>query len=228
MELGYNARAWSHDSILSYYDSHRLTTRDVYPSEWFFLKEKLRNDISVLDIGCAKGFMATVLSEQLRAFSYVGTDISSEMINAAKKKYPQHRFYTVENDDYSLLADEQFDLVMCVGVLSIHEMWRTTLARAWQRTKGSLIFDLRETHLASVEDKKIAYFNMDFDNPHAATHTVPYNIINAAEAQQYILSICSDAHKIKHYGYMHPVSELAISPFKQVMANVYCIERAPQ
>lgn len=222
-----NENAWSQESVLHYYDKNRLSTENVYPSEWFFLKSKLHDGISVLDVGCAKGFMANVLSENIEDFVYVGVDISQRMIDCAKEKFPQHRFFKVYENNYSILGNEKFDLVMCVGVLSIHESWRETLAVAWSHTKKNLIIDLRETHLKSIEDKNTAYFNMNFDmtNNAISNYTVPYNIINAAEAQKIILEICKEAINITHYGYLHPISKLAVSPINTVMTNVYCIER---
>lgn len=227
MDKDYNGSAWSHKSVLRYYDNNRRNTNDVYPSEWFFLKDKLHENMSVLDIGCAKGFMANVLEENIKNFSYYGVDISQSMIDYSKAKHPQHRFAKVSESDYSLLNNEQFDLVLCIGVLSIHETWRNTLSVAWSHTKKSLIIDLRETHYPSIEDKNISYFKMDFDNlnPEANVHTVPYNIINVSEAQRAIIDTCGSSAKVSHYGYLHPISSLAISPIKKVMANVYCIER---
>jgi cyclopropane fatty-acyl-phospholipid synthase-like methyltransferase len=62
MTSEYNASAWGHESILNFFDKKRLTTQHIYPSEWFFLKDKIADDMSLLDIGCAKGGMANVLA----------------------------------------------------------------------------------------------------------------------------------------------------------------------
>ncbi len=223
----YNAAAWEHSSILNFFDHQRTTTADIYPSEWFFIKDKLVEGLQVLDIGCAKGGMAAVISEHLRQFSYTGVDINQRMIAAARQRFPQHAFHQVNEFDYSPLNGQQFDLVLCLGILHLHEMWRHTIATAWAHTKQTLILDLRESHLPTIEDKKIAYFRMNFSDAQAdnASYQLPYNIINTGEALQLIHTICSDAKRIAHYGYTHPVSKLAVCPFTTVMANVYCIER---
>lgn len=227
----YNAKAWGHESILNFFDAHRLTTEHVYPSEWFFIQQKLRAGISVLDIGCAKGGFANILQEHLTSFSYVGVDINADMITAARQRHPKHQFHVIDNDnhhdDSDVLNSNRYDLVLCLGILHLHETWQRTLAYAWQHTQGCLIFDLRETHLATIEDKKIAYFKMDFDNgdePHSS-YTLPYNIINTGEALKTIYAICHNAAKITHFGYTQKISQLAISPIREVMANVYCIEK---
>ncbi|MES2218874.1 MAG: class I SAM-dependent methyltransferase [Pseudomonadota bacterium] len=227
MHSEYNANAWGHESILNFFDKKRLTTQHIYPSEWFFLKDKIKDDISLLDIGCAKGGMANVLAENLANFNYVGVDINEQMIDAAKQRYPQHIFYQITEEDYSVLQGKQYDLVLCLGILHLHESWRNTIKEAWRHTRKCLILDLRETHLASIEDKKQAYFKMDFDNISNPTsnYILPYNIINTAEALRTIHEVCEDAAHIAHYGYTQALSGLAVSPIKKIMANVYCIER---
>lgn len=225
MENIYSGNAWEHANVLQYYERNRLKTNDVYPSEWLFLKEKFSEGMNVLDIGCAKGFIANVLSENVRKFSYCGIDTSEKMISAARKKFPNHRFYKISENDYSVLKGEVFDLVVCVGVLSVHEAWRDTLSKAWSHTKGSLIVDLREITGPSIEDKSISYLSMNFEVNSNSSCTVPYNLINASEAQAIITSICSGASKISHFGYLHAVSNFVSSPIRKVMTNVYCCER---
>lgn len=222
-----NATAWGHTSILNFFDKQRLTTDHIYPSEWFFLKDKMRNGMSVLDIGCAKGGMANVLAENLATFAYVGVDINAQMIASAQERYPEHQFHQITATDYSVLQARTFDLVVCLGILHLHETWRKTLEEAWRHTGGALILDLRETHLETIEDKEIAYFTMDFDNVKqpSTDFVLPYNIINTGVALQTIHTICADAKRISYYGYTQPLSGLTVSPIASVMATVYCIER---
>lgn len=223
----YNAMAWGHESILNYFDKKRLTTDDIYPSEWFFIRQKMAEGIRVLDIGCAKGGLANVMTEHLQDFTYVGVDINEQMIAGAKKRYPNHEFHHVKENDFSVLGNQSFDLVICLGILHLHESWRNTIKTAWSHTKHHLILDLRETHLMSIENKDIAYFKMDFDNVSvpSSDYILPYNIINSAEALAAIMDLCPKSSKISHYGYTHTVSDLAVCPLQNIMANVYCIER---
>lgn len=223
----YHASAWGHESILNFFDANRMTTNHIYPSEWFFIQQKLREGMSILDIGCAKGGFANMLAEHLKQFSYVGIDINADMISAARKRHPQHQFHIIEDDDYRILNAKRFDLVLCLGILHLHETWRTTLAQAFRHTEETLIFDLRETHLPSIEDKNIAYFKMDFD--HAlkpqTQYTLPYNIINAGDALKTVYDTCRNAKKLAHFGYTQKISSLAVSPIPEVIANVYCLEK---
>lgn len=223
----YNAIAWGLPGVVKFFDTRRATTDEVYSSEWLFLKDRLIDGVSVLDVGCAQGGFATVLSEHLTDFSYTGLDINSEMITRARQRHPIHTFHHIKEGAFGLAPEEKFDLVLVLGILHLHENWRTTLARAWVHTEHSLIFDLRETDKQSVEDKTQSYFRMDFntiDQQHTAT-TLPYNIINSSEALSIVRKVCPDAEKLQRYGYQHPPSSSAMTPLSDILASVYCVER---
>ena len=87
-----NSAAWSQTKVVDFFDEHRTKTEDVYPSEWFFLKDRLKENMSVLDIGCAQGGMAGIIGEKLINFSYTGLDISEDMIKRAKLRQPTQTF----------------------------------------------------------------------------------------------------------------------------------------
>ena len=222
-----NAAAWGLPGVLEFFDNHRATTEEVYLSEWLFMKEMLVEGVSVLDVGCAQGGFATVLSEHLKDFSYTGLDINSEMIARARRRNPAHTFHHVEEGIFGLDSDDKFDLVLVLGILHLHENWRTTLAQAWAHTNGTLIFDLRETEKLSVEDKTQSYLKMDFhtaDQQHAVTN-LPYNLINSGDALSIVREICHDADKLQRYGYLHPPSSSAIIPVSDVLVSAYSVER---
>jgi len=227
MTDNHNAKAWGLPQVIDYFQTARSKTEMVYPSEWFFLKDLMKEGISVLDIGCAQGGFAGVLGEHINSFQYTGADINPEMITRAKEKHPGHTFHHIQEADFSPLGGDRFDLVLVLGILHLHEAWRDTLAGAWAHTSGHLLFDLRETPNPTIEDVERSCFRMDFhggDDQHHETR-LPYNIINSAEALKTVTDTCKDAHRTSHYGYLHPVSHVADCPYEQVMANSYCIER---
>ena len=220
-----NAESWNLPNVVSFFDTHRKTSSDVYPSERFFLEEKLKEDISVLDIGCAQGGFAAIISEKLNKFSYTGVDISKNMIDKAIEMYPQHQFYHVKEDDYSALIDG-YDMVLVLGILHLHETWRDTISVAWKHTKSVLILDLRETFEKTVENKKKSYFAMDINGSNGDyLDVLPYNLINASEAKETIVSICKGASKISHYGYTQNPSSTTVTTTNNIFANVYLIEK---
>lgn len=213
--------------MLKFFGAERRATQDVYPSEWLFLKDMLREGVSILDLGCAQGGFASIVAENIQAFSYTGVDISPAMIARAKKLHPQHEFLCVPEGNYSMLKARRFDVVLALGFLHLHLGWRDTLAAAWSYTAGSLLIDLRETHQATLEDPKASRFRMNFDgNDAAANHVfLPYIIVNTSEALETVSRICGGARSIARYGYLHPVSNLADSPIHQTMATTYRIDR---
>ncbi len=221
------ADAWNLPKVQEFFETARATTAQAYVSEWFFLEAKLKEGLSVLDIGCAQGGLASVLSEHLCDFSYTGVDVSDEMIARARQKHPRHTFHHVSEDDFSTLGDATFDLVVVLGILHLHETWRETLKAGWRHTGGCVITDTREYTGPTIEDKSVSWFKMDFgggDAEHEAMR-LPYIVLNSAEALRAVNEICDGAVKTSHYGYLHPVSDSAVSPVKEVMANVWCIER---
>ena len=227
IEATNNAAAWGLPKVLDYFATRRATTADVYPSEWLFLERHLAEGMSVLDIGCAQGGFAGILSEHLADFTYTGLDINAAMIARARQAHPAHEFLHIGEDDYSVLEERAFDLVLVLGILHLHETWRRTISAAWRHTGKCLIFDLRETHGATIEDKSKSYFKMDFNGADEADSnaTLPYNIINSGEARAAVIELCPGAHSLGHFGYLHPVSAAAVTPLADIMANTYCLEK---
>lgn len=222
-----NAAAWGMPGVLDFFARERSTTDGLYPSEWFFIKDCLKEGVSVLDIGCAQGGFAKVLGENLKRFTYTGVDVNPAMVAAARARHPNHRFLDVGESDYSALGAERFDLVLVLGILHLHESWRETLAAAWAHTNGALILDLRETDGESIENKARSYFRMNFNGAaadHAATR-LPYIVVNTAEALATVRGHCAGATRLARYGYMHPVSSSANCPLNEVMASAYRIDR---
>lgn len=221
------ADAWGLPGVLHFFDTARSTTGQVYASEWIFLKDRLREGMSVLDVGCAQGGFAGILAEHLKDFSYTGIDINAEMVARARERHPGQRFFHIPSGPWGELGDETFDQVLVLGILHLHFGWRDTIRRAWERTRGCLLLDLRETDGPTVEDEAQSYFRMDFgkdDERHAAT-IIPYILVNVGEALATIRRLCPDARKISQYGYLHPVSGSAVTPVAEALANVWCIER---
>ncbi|EME70521.1 Putative methyltransferase (methylase) [Paramagnetospirillum caucaseum] len=223
-----NADAWGLDGVLDFFDTERSNTGQVYASEWFFLKDRMREGMRVLDVGCAQGGFASVLAEHLKDFRYTGIDINPAMIERARARHPGHTFQTITEDaDWACLGDETFDLVLVLGILHLHEGWRRTIAQAWSHTAGCLLMDLRETEGPTIEDKARSYFRMDFggkDERYAST-TLPYVLINSAEALETVRRLTPGARRTSHYGYLHPASASASVPVDGVMTNVWCVER---
>jgi SAM-dependent methyltransferase len=218
---------WSAPGWVDFYENRRTKTEDIYPSEWFFMKDLLADGMSVLDVGCALGGLASVLSEHLEHFTYTGVDISEAMIARARQKHARHQFHVIGEADLSVLAEDRFDLVVCLGVLHLTRRWRELIAAAWARTEKTFLLDLRETSDASVEDETVSYYRVDALLETAAPARLPYNIINSAEALATLIGQCAGAVGLQHYGYLASVSSAAVTSTKQVLMDTYRIDKRP-
>jgi SAM-dependent methyltransferase len=197
-----NAAAWGLPGVLDFFAERRGTSASVYPSEWFFIKDRLKEGVTVLGIGCAQGGFAQVIAEHVKDFRYIGADVNSAMIARAKLRFPRHTFVEVRERDFSALGADTFDLVLVLGILHLHESWRETLRVAWARTRGALVFDLREWDGPTIADKERSYMTMDFntkDDSHHATR-LPYILLNAADALAEVRGICDGARRIGQHG----------------------------
>lgn len=222
-----NAEAWGLPRVLDFFEERRAATAEVYPSEWHFLEGRLREGVSVLDIGCAQGGFASIIGEHVGEFSYTGLDINAEMVRRARQRHPRHTFHHIPEGDYSVLGEARFDLVLVLGILHLHESWRDTIAAAWKHAGECLILDLRETDGPSIEDKSVSYMKMDFHGGGAdhARATLPYNILNGADALDIVTTLCAGAETIRRFGYSHAVSHAARTPLAEVVTNTYQIVR---
>lgn len=220
------ASVWNESGWVEYYSARRSTTQDIYPSEWMFLKDQLTEGVSVLDVGCAVGGLASVLSEHLTRFAYTGVDLSESMINTARQRHPGHSFHVIGEADLSVLANTRFDLVVCLGVLHLSRQWRELMSAAWARVERSFLFDLRETSGPTIEDETKSYYSVDTLLGTGAPARLPYNVINSAEALDTVMAVCSGATGLRHYGYLAGASAAAVTPAGAVMMNTYKIDRA--
>ena len=113
-----------------------------------------------------------------------------------------------------------------LGILHLHENWKETIKKAWQKTAGVLILDLRVISEDSIEDKEKSYFQMNFNGGDSGySQVLPYNLINSGEALSIVQYLCKGARKISFYGHSQLVSDSATCPIDNVFANVFCLER---
>ncbi len=110
-----NAESWNQPNVVSFFDNQRTTTSDVYPSEWFFLKDQLQEGMSILDIGCAKGFMLFDLLQVMPELNVFGIDISEYAINNAKEEVKE--YCRVANAIDLPFEDKSVDIILSITTL---------------------------------------------------------------------------------------------------------------
>jgi 2-polyprenyl-3-methyl-5-hydroxy-6-metoxy-1,4-benzoquinol methylase len=99
---------------------------------------------TVLDIGCHHGALASEFAPE----DYAGFDIDHDAIQAARRKSPNHRFYT------GRLPDERFETIAAVAVIEHVEDARASVA-AWLtclKEGGRLVLTTPHQRFAWVHD----------------------------------------------------------------------------
>lgn len=81
------------------------------------LSPLVKNDTSLLEIGCASGYYYEILSYLLnKKLNYTGVDYSEALINLAKEFYPKAHFITADGANIPLESNSK-DIVISAGVL---------------------------------------------------------------------------------------------------------------
>jgi ubiquinone/menaquinone biosynthesis C-methylase UbiE len=87
---------------------------------------KLTNKSSILDVGCAKGFMLYEFKKELPGATLKGIDISTYAIENAKKEVK--KYLNVANAKKLPFDDKSFDLVICIN--TVHNLNKNNVAKA--------------------------------------------------------------------------------------------------
>ena len=79
------------------------------------LNHRLRQGISVLDVGCGQGSYYEFLKDRGFNGAYEGVDITPKMIEIAKAKYPQVNFTLADFNE----IDKKYDWVIAVSTFNV-------------------------------------------------------------------------------------------------------------
>lgn len=128
-----------------------------------YLVESFATDASLLDLGCGAG---PVVYEMLqRGYNIVGIDYSMDMLNNAKR-----RLATDQRNEMPLIngngkelpfADESFDCVTCLGVISYVENYEDVIDEIYRVLKpnGTVIIAFRNKYNPLLNDPaKLIYY----------------------------------------------------------------------
>jgi hypothetical protein len=75
---------------------------------------------TLLEVGCAEGFLINELRRLLKVDFAVGLDISKHFLNFGKERYPAIQF--IQNDGFLPFKDKSFDLTICSDF--IEHVWQ--------------------------------------------------------------------------------------------------------
>ena len=220
--------SWSQENAVRYYSSHRNSVIDTYESERFFLSKYIRPGSSILDIGCATGGFIHVFQEYEPTISYTGVDISPEMITQARKLHPGVRFEATDGDRLPF-ADDSFSIVFISGALHMAPNWRDILSEAWRVTKDFFIFDVRLKEKPPViEDSTISYEKIAFNGAWDGKTIVPYIVVDVGSFIHEIDTLAPSPFARQFHGYFHPVSEMTVTPQREVCMTMCCLIKSKQ
>ena len=88
---------------------------DLYPSEKKFFIQKIKLSNSFIDIGCAAGNFIKIIAKYTNIKNYLGIDISENMIEEARLKFPNYNFK--QYDGKKIVYNIKSDLVYSFGTL---------------------------------------------------------------------------------------------------------------
>ncbi len=79
------------------------------------MMEEIESGSSVLDVGCGNGRLLRAFKD--KNVKYLGVDSSQELINIAKKEYPDQRFLKGNILELGQIPEHNFDYVVSIAVL---------------------------------------------------------------------------------------------------------------
>ena len=144
IKLKQHYKSWAND-----YDQDLIDWGYAYPSQLKKIMSqdiKLKKSSKILDAGCGTGLVADVLGD-IYFKNIVGLDYSLDMLKIAKDKKIYTRLIQESLNKKTSLRSNQFDVVLCTGVLTsghvgakaINELIRVT------KNKGYLILSIAES-----------------------------------------------------------------------------------
>ena len=125
-------------------DTNRISDLDIYLTrmqrsildKMFFMDKVFEPFRCILDFGCANGELIRAMQQMFPDYTYVGYDISAEMIEAARKHVPDAQFY----DNWDSI-DTPFAESLINISSTVHEVYsycsETDIEIFWNRVFGS-------------------------------------------------------------------------------------------
>ncbi|MBN1618430.1 class I SAM-dependent methyltransferase [Candidatus Dojkabacteria bacterium] len=108
-----------YSNIYDEFDSSRSTSWPGWKKFWPLLKFN-KAIVNILDIGCGNGRFIPFINNFDINYKYTGFDISSELLNLAKKRYVKNNIKFLVGDllkiNESEICDFHYDLITCFNV----------------------------------------------------------------------------------------------------------------
>ncbi len=146
-------RGWAKE-----YDNDIKDWGYAYPKQLRKIIEKqvkIPRKSKILDAGCGTGYVAETLKE-LKFTNIIGLDYSEDMLKIAKSKNIYRRLICQSLNKKTSLRSNQFDVILCTGVLTSGHVGPNAIKELIRLTKknGYLILSISETIFEKLGFKK--------------------------------------------------------------------------
>lgn len=152
---------WGSKSILKHIGDTRAKFNQLYKGEKYLISRFIKNNDSVLDIGCGQGGLYKILNKKFKKIKYTGIDFNKQMIDLAKSNFSNGKFYWFTKKDYHRFFKKKFDVVIIFGILHLNPNWDRILLNASKVSKRVVIFDHRVE--LKTNNKKNLFLDLDFE-----------------------------------------------------------------
>lgn len=100
----------------------------------------------ILDVGCGLGDFAGWLAQNNIRTDYTGLDLTPELVEQARKNYPELKFVQGSILDESMLAGQEFDFVFASGIFATYQiganLWQEdAVAKMWGMATEGVAFN---------------------------------------------------------------------------------------
>ena len=141
-----------------------------------------------------------------------------------KKKYEDKLFLHYNGCNYINKIKNKYDVVIVFGILHLNKDWKDILINAYKISKKFLIFDLRETHLNTIQSIKKSYMDMSFSSKNSIykKNKLPYNIVNLSETRKFMEKYFKN-NQIYCFSKKNTMTKAASLKNKTLLMNTYCV-----
>lgn len=195
---------------------------DLYPSEKKFFIQKIKLSNSFIDIGCAAGNFIKIIAKYTNIKNYLGIDISENMIEEARLKFPNYNFK--QYDGKKIVYNIKSDLVYSFGTLQYCNNYKDIITQMISASKKFVIFDLRFSLDKDLIDIKKSYQVI----PNSKNKRLPYNVLNFPKFLNYIINATKKKYRIELFGYKNKPASNCVTIHKEVYMLSILIDKTKE
>jgi SAM-dependent methyltransferase len=180
-----------------------------------------------LDIGCAAGGSALFSREVNDNITYVGIDISKDLLDAAVENLsnlPNTKFFHFDGQKIPL-ENDSIDFVFSFGVFHHLNEWNHMLIEALRVSNKYVLFDLRLWHEDSMVGSERSYQKLALGGSWDGVSILPYNILSFNELFELARQLNQSGISCKAFGYYQEPTHSAVTPAKRVLMMSILLEK---